>query len=135
MSNGDPMAETNNNFDFSDIIEQSEKVREIVTPKEKPKRKKDFIEIEITDDDSPLKAAIVERINKRKITYAEVCDYCVRISDGDKKKGQTLGYNIINCLKNSNSMNDSKFTMWCDFLNLDVLLVDRKQLESSDDSE
>lgn len=129
------MADMNIDFDFSDIIENSEKVREITTPKEKPKRKKEYIEIEITDDDSPLKAAIVERINKKKITYADVCDYCVRISDGDKKKGQSLGYNIINCLRNSNSMNDSKFTMWCDFLNLDVLLVDRKPTETLDDSD
>lgn len=129
------MADMNIDFDFSDIIENSEKVREITTPKEKPKRKKEYIEIEITDDDSPLKAAIVERINKKKITYADVCDYCVRISDGDKKKGQSLGYNIINCLRNSNSMNDSKFTMWCDFLNLDVLLVDRKPAETLDDSD
>ena len=127
--------EMNNDFDFSDIIENSEKVREITTPKEKPKRKKEYIEIEITDDDSPLKAAIVERINKKKITYSDVCDYCIRLSDGDKKKGQSLGYNIINCLRNSNSMNDSKFTMWCDFLNLDVLLVDRKPTETPDDSE
>ena len=112
-------------FDFSDLIDKSDAVREIVTPKEKPK-KKEFIEIEINENDSPLKAAIVERINAKKISYADVCEYCIRISDGDKKKGQALGYNVINCLRNSNSMNDSKFSMWCDFLNLDVLLVDRK---------
>ena len=122
----------NDNFDFSDIIENSDIVREITTPKEKPKRK-EYIEIETTDDDSPLKVAIVERINKRKISYADVCEYCIRISGGDKKKGQSLGYNIINCLRNSNSMNDSKFTMWCDFLNLDVLLVDRNPVETLDD--
>ena len=127
------MAE-NLNFDFSDLIENADTVREITTPKEKPK-KKQFLEFEISEDDSPLKVAIIERINEKQITLADVCAYCVKACGGDKKKGQALGYNVVNCLRVSNSMNDSKFSMWCDLLNLDILLVDRKAPDTDDEND
>ena len=34
-------------------------------------------------EDSPLKAAIVERINERDLVYSDLYDYCTEIKDGD----------------------------------------------------
>ena len=84
-------------------------------------------------EDSPLKAAIVERINERDLVYSDLYDYCTEIKDGDIAEGQKFGYNIISGLRHRHTMIDTTFSMLCDFLVLDVILVERKEDEEDED--
>jgi hypothetical protein len=118
----------NNKMDFSTVIANVDRVKAAKAAREK-KPSTSVKPLKFTPDqgDSPLKAAIIERINSKDMTYSDIYAYCTTLKEGDIAEGQKLGYNIISGLKNRHSMIDTTFTMLCDFLNLDVHLVERKK--------
>lgn len=114
-------------FDFSTVIANVEKVKAAKAAKaKKPSTSVKPLKFDPHPEDSPLKAAIVERINARDLTYSDIYNYCTDLKGGDIAEGQKLGYNIISGLKNRHSMIDTTFSMLCDFLGYDVMLVERK---------
>jgi hypothetical protein len=128
------MEKKKNTLDFSNIIANVEKVRQAKAAKEKkPSTSVKPLKFEVDSNDSPLKAAIVERINARDLTYADIYKYCTNLKGGDIAEGQKLGYNTISGLKNRHTMIDTTFSMLCDFLEIDVMLVDRKKEENEGD--
>jgi len=117
----------NNKMDFSTVIANVDKVKAAKAAREKkPSTSVKPLKFTPQPNDSPLKAAIIERINAKEMTYSDIYAYCTTLKNGDIAEGQKLGYNIISGLKNRHSMIDTTFTMLCDFLNLDVHLVERK---------
>lgn len=124
------MEKKKNNLDFTNIIANVERVRQAKAAKEKkPSTSVKPLKFEVSQEDSPLKAAIVERINAQDMTYADIYKYCTNLKGGDIAEGQKLGYNTISGLKNRHTMIDTTFSMLCDFLEIDVMLVDRKKEE------
>lgn len=118
-------------FDFSTVIANVEKVKAAKAAKaKKPSTSVKPLKFNPHPEDSPLKAAIIERINAKNLTYSDIYAYCTELKGGDISEGQKLGYNIISGLKNRHTMIDTTFTMLCDFLKLDVMLIER-----GDDSE
>ena len=65
--------------------------------------------------------------------YSDIYNYCTTLKGGDISEGQKLGYNIISGLKNRHTFIDTTLTLLADFLDLDILFVDRKKAESDDD--
>jgi hypothetical protein len=125
--------EKNKKMDFTTIIANVDKVKAAKAAKaKKPSTSVKPLKFELHQEDSPLKSAIVERINARDLTYSDIYQYCTDLKNGDISEGQKLGYNIISGLKNRRSMIDTTFTMLCDFLQLDVMLVDRKKDKEED---
>lgn len=121
-------------YDFTPINANIEKVKELKKTKEKrPSISLRPLKFEPSDEDSPLKAEIIKRINEKNLTYSDIYAYCTNLKDGDISEGQKLGYNIISGLKNRHSMIDTTFSMLADFLKLDILLIDRK--EDTEDEE
>ena len=117
----------NKKMDFSNIIANVDKVKAAKAAKEKkPSTSVKPLKFVPHSDDSPLKAAIVERINSKDLTYSDIYKYCTEVKGGDIAEGQKLGYNIISGLKNRHTMIDTTFYMLCDFLRVDVMLVERK---------
>lgn len=115
-------------MDFSTIIANVDKVKAAKAAKEKkPSTSVKPLTFVPHQDDSPLKAAIVERINASNLTYADIYRYCTDLKGGDIAEGQKLGYNIISGLKNRHTMIDTTFSMLCDFLKIDVMLIERRE--------
>jgi len=120
-------------FDFSTVIANVDRVKAAKAAKEKkPSTSVKPLKFEPHQEDSPLKAAIVERINSRDLTYSDIYTYCTELKGGDIAEGQKLGYNIISGLKNRHTMIDTTFTMLCDFLQLDVMLIERAKENEED---
>lgn len=123
-------------YDLSSIVANIDKVKEMkATKQKKPSTSIKPLKFDPNPEDSPLKAEIVRRINEKNLTYSDLYAYCTKVKDGDIAEGQKFGYNIISGLKNRKSMIDTTFTMLCDFLNLDVLLIDRAASEDEEDEE
>lgn len=121
------------NMDFSTIIANVDKVKAAKAAKEKkPSTSIKPLKFTPHPDDSPLKAAIIERINDSDLSYSDIYAYCTELKGGDIAEGQKLGYNIISGLKNRHTMIDTTFSMLCDFLKLDIMLINRKEDESDD---
>jgi len=115
-------------MDFSTVIANVDRVKAAKAAKaKKPSTSVKPLKFDQSPEDSPLKAAIVERINSRNLTYSDIYKYCADLKSGDIAEGQKLGYNIISGLKNRHTMIDTTFTMLCDFLQLDVMLIARKK--------
>lgn len=128
--------ENKNNFDLSSIVANIDKVKQMKAAKQKkPSTSIRPLKFDPHPDDSPLKAEIIKRINAKNLTYSDIYAYCTTLKNGDISEGQKLGYNIISGLKNRRSMIDTTFSMLCDFLNLDVMLIDRKKVEDDEDEE
>jgi len=130
------MAKKNNNknFDFTTIVANVDRVkRSKASKKKKPSTSVKALSFVPHPDDSPLKAAIVERINFKDLVYSDLYNYCSEIKGGDYAEGQKLGYNIISGLRHRHSMLDTTFSMLCDFLDLDVMLIERKEDEEDED--
>jgi hypothetical protein len=120
-------------FDFSTVIANVDRVKAAKAAKEKkPSTSVKPLQFDPHQEDSPLKAAIIERINSRNLTYSDIYVYCTELKGGDIAEGQKLGYNIISGLKNRHTMIDTTFTMLCDFLQLDVMLINRAQEDKED---
>lgn len=123
-----------NNFDLSSIVANIEQVKKLKASKPKqPSKSIRPLKFDPHPEDSPLKAEIVRRINEKNLTYSDIYEYCTNVKNGDISEGQKLGYNIISGLKNRHSMIDTTFSMLCDFLNLDVMLVNRKKNEEEEE--
>lgn len=121
-------------MDLTTIVANVDKVKKAKAKKsKKPSTSVKPLTFEPHPDDSPLKAAIVERINAKDLVYSDLYDYCSDIKGGDTSEGQKLGYNIISGLRHRRSMLDTTFSMLCDFLEIDVLLVERKEDEEDED--
>lgn len=128
--------ENKNNFDLSSIVANIDKVKQMKAAKQKkPSTSIRPLKFDPHPDDSPLKAEIIKRINAKNLTYSDIYAYCTTLKNGDISEGQKLGYNIISGLKNRRSMIDLTFSMLCDFLKLDVMLIDRKKVEDDEDEE
>ena len=123
-------------FDFTTIVGNVDKVKKAKAKKsKKPSTSVKPLKFDVDPEDSPLKAAIVERINAKDLVYSDLYDYCSDIKGGDTAEGQKLGYNIISGLRHRHSMLDTTFSMLCDFLGIDVLLAERKEDEDEDEDE
>lgn len=126
----------NQKLDLSSIVANIDKVKEMKAAKQKkPSTSIRPLKFEAHPDDSPLKAEIVRRINEKNLTYSDIYAYCTNLKNGDISEGQKLGYNIISGLKNRHTMIDTTFSMLCDFLELDVMLVSRKTDEDEEEDE
>lgn len=123
-----------NVYDLSSIVANIDQVKKLKASKQKqPSKSIRPLKFDPHPEDSPLKAEIVRRINEKNLTYSDIYQYCTNIKNGDISEGQKLGYNIISGLKNRHSMIDTTFSMLCDFLGLDVMLVDRKKVEENEE--
>jgi len=124
------------NFDFSTVIANVDKVKAAKAAKEKkPSTSVKPLKFETSSEDSPLKATVIEIINSRDLTYADIYKYCTDLKGGDIAEGQKLGYNIISGLKNRHTMIDTTFSMLCDFLELEVMLTARKKEKGEKEDE
>jgi hypothetical protein len=120
-------------FDFSKIIADVDKVKLAkAAKKKKPSTSVKPLKFEAQTEDSPLKTTVIDIINDRDLTYADIYQYCTDLKDGDISEGQKLGYNIISGLRSRHTMLDTTFSMLCDFLNLEVMLVSRSRDTSAD---
>jgi hypothetical protein len=122
------------NMDLTTIVANIDKVKKAKARKnKKPSTSVKPLTFVPHPDDSPLKAAIVERINAKDLVYSDLYDYCSDIKGGDTGEGQKLGYNIISGLRHRHSMLDTTFSMLCDFLGIEVLLIERKEDDEEED--
>jgi len=120
-----------NNYDDNDIVRVSIEKADAVKlmKKEKPKKGSKSIKpltITPTDEDTPIKTAIVNQINSRNLTYDDLKEYCFNLK-GNQEEGIRLCYNIISGLRYRPSMMDSTVSILMDFLNVDMLLVPRNE--------
>lgn len=122
-------------MDFTPVLNNIECIKKMKAAKKgrKPTVSLRPLKFDLNPEDSPLKSEIIKRINDRNLTYGDLYKYCTEIKDGNAIEGQKFGYNLISSLRNCHSMIDSTFSLLCDFLNLDVLLVDRTAIEKADD--
>lgn len=123
-------------YDMSSIVANIDKVKQM--KQSKPKKVNTSIKplkFDHHPDDSPLKDEIIRRINERDMTYSDIYNYCTQLKGGDASEGQKLGYNIISGLRNRHTMIDTTFSMLCDFLQLDIMLVERKKYDVDGDNE
>lgn len=124
----------NNNYDLSSIVANIEKVKEMKAARQKkPSTSIKPLKFTPNPDDSPLKAELIRRINAKNLTYSDIYEYCTKLKNGDITEGQRFGYNIISGLRNRSTMIDTTFSMLCDFLELDIMLVSRNKAEDVED--
>lgn len=120
-------------FDLSGVVANIDKVKQMKAAK--PKKANTSIrplKFDRDPDDSPLKDEIIRRINERDLTYSDIYEYCTKLKGGDTAEGQKLGYNIISGLRKRHTMIDTTFSMLCDFLRLDIMLIERKYNEDEE---
>lgn len=120
-------------FDLSGVVANIGKVKQMKAAK--PKKANTSIrplKFDRDPDDSPLKDEIIRRINERDLTYSDIYEYCTKLKGGDTAEGQKLGYNIISGLRKRHTMIDTTFSMLCDFLRLDIMLIERKYNEDEE---
>lgn len=123
-------------FDLSSVVANIDKVKQMKAAK--PKKANTSIrplQFDQDPDDSPLKDELIRRINEKNLTYSDIYDYCTKLKGGDTSEGQKLGYNVISGLRKRHTMIDTTFSMLCDFLNLDIMLVERQPQEDTEDEE
>ena len=115
--------------DFDDIVkisvENADNVK--IVKRSKPKKGSKSIKqlkFDLKDDDSAIKAAIVQQINAKDLTYDDLKEYCYKLT-GNQDEGIRLCYNIISGLRYRTSMMDKTVSILMDFLNVDMLLVPR----------
>lgn len=128
------MADKTNKYDMSSIVANIEKVKQMKAPKEKkPSTSLRPLKFDVDPDDSPLKQDLVRRINEKNLTYSDLYAYCTKVKNGDIAEGQKFGYNLISGLKNRRSMIDTTYSLLIDFLELELVLVERKKDDDVDD--
>ena len=124
----------NTQFDMGDIVQNIDKVKEMkAAKKKKPSTSVKPLKFDIDPNDSPLKTEIIRRINERNLTYSDIYAYCTNVKGGDNAEGQNLGYNIIYGLKHRHTMIDVTLAMLADFLDLDILFVERKHADDEEE--
>lgn len=123
-------------FDLSSVVANIDKIKQMKTTKpKKPNTSIRPLQFDHDPDDSPLKDEIIRRINEKDLTYSDIYEYCTKLKGGDTAEGQKLGYNVISGLRKRHTMIDTTFSMLCDFLHLDIMLVERKGAESEEEGE
>lgn len=122
-------------FNFNPIVADIERVKAMKAAKTKKKPSTSIkpLKFEPSPEDSPLKAEIIRQINSKNLTYSDIYNYCTKLKDGDIAEGQKLGYNVITGLKTRHTMIDTTFSMLCDFLDLDISLIDRHPVDTDDE--
>lgn len=123
-------------FDLSSVVANIDKVKQMKAAK--PKKANTSIrplKFEHDPDDSPLKDEIIRRINEKNLTYSDIYEYCTKLKGGDTAEGQKLGYNVISGLRKRHTMIDTTFSMLCDFINVDIMLVERKPQDDSEEED
>lgn len=115
--------------DYQYIVANIEKIKKLKAEKKvgagkTPKYSTKPLKIEPSELDSPLKQAIVAKINEKNLTYGDMYRYCTKVKNGNVLEGQRFGYNVIACLRTRHTMIDTTLSMLCDFLNLRILFVD-----------
>jgi hypothetical protein len=121
-------------FDFSNALNNADKVKAMKASKEKkPSTSIKPLVFEHHPEDSPLKEELINRINARNLTYADIYAYCTDLKGGDIAEGAKLGYNLISGLRKRHTMIDTTFSLLCDFLDLDIRLIERDKSEESDE--
>lgn len=124
----------NNDFDMEKIVSNIERVKKMKAAKQRrPSISLKPLKFETNSDDSPLKTELITRINEKNLIYSDLYNYCATVKNGDVAEGQKLGYNIISGLRTRHTMMDTTFSMLCDFLNLDICLVERPAQDKEDD--
>ena len=74
------MANNKEVIDMSAIVANVDKVRKMKAAKaKKPSTSIKPLKIEPNDDDTPLKAEIVRRINAKNLTYSDIYAYCTTL--------------------------------------------------------
>ena len=121
------------NLDFQEMIRASADVRAMLKKTKKIPTSLKPLKFEVLEGDSPLKQTIIERINASNKTYSDLYKYCSDLKGGDVDAGTKAAANLINGLKNRHTFIDTTLTLLADFLDLDILFVDRKKAESDDD--
>lgn len=118
------------NFTNEDIIRHAIDSSEIakLAKKEKPKKKAKScrkLHFKITEEDTPIKRAVVECFNRRDdLTYDDLKNYYAGII-ADPEEAKHGAYNLIDCLKNRHAMMDKTISIALDFLEMDILFVPR----------
>lgn len=122
-------------FDFQPIEADIEQVRKLkAAKKKKPNTSIKPLKFEVHPDDSPIKAEIIRRINEKNLTYSDMYAYCTeKLCDGDASAGETLGYNTIYGLRKRHTMVDTTLSMLTDFLNLDIMFVEKENTTDEED--
>ncbi len=90
-----------------------------------PEKNAKRLYFKITEDTPPLKAAIIQHMNARNITYNDVKEYYAERFEERAEKA----YNDINLLRNTSSMWDKTFMLFCEFLELEVQLIEDKNVD------
>jgi len=123
------MIEKNEKFNFDTIKANIDKIKEIKSVTKEKKLSTSIKPLKFTpnENDSPLKAIIIERINSMNLTYSDLYNYCTTFRGDDPVEGQRLGSNIINGLRNRPTMLDTTLSMLCNFLNLDILFKEKSK--------
>jgi hypothetical protein len=114
---------------FDDILGRAKDAVTLVTEKETVRRSKSVkkLKIDPREDDAPLKIKILEKINSKNLTYQDLLNFCIDYEGGDSKSGLCLGNNIINCLRTRNTLSLNYLQILCDFLKIEIRLVDMEE--------
>lgn len=112
---------------FDDILARSKDAVPLVSSEREVTRRSKSVKklhIEIREDDVPLKVKILEKINSKNLTYQDLLNFCIDYEGGESKSGLCLGNNIINCLRTRNTLSLNYLQILCDFLKIEIRLVD-----------
>lgn len=116
-------------IDFAAMIAASEGIRANLNKQKNPPKSMKPLKFEKLDGDSPLKQAIIDRINDANLTYSDLYNYCAKLKNGDVEAGNKLGSNLINGLRNRHTMIDTTLSLLCDFLQYDIYFCPRPKDE------
>lgn len=125
-------------FEFDSILNKDnmKKIKENQTKIKKDSKKTTnkedrIIKFQSQTNDSYVKALLISVINSRDVSYDDLLKFSSDLHNGDEIRGRTVANNAIGSLKNSPSMRDTTLSMWCDFLDLDILLAPREKFDVS----
>lgn len=84
------------------------------------------LEFEIyEDDDTPIKI-LKEEINKRNLTRGDIHEFCKRL-EKNKSHLRAKAYNLIYGLNKRGSITTETYTIWLEFLDVDIVLKPRRK--------
>lgn len=119
-------------LDLTDVVSNIGQIRKIKQSRvsSEPKKSVKELTFEIQDSFSLLKTVLIEKINQKELLYQDLYDYCTSFrEDKDPTKGRSDAGNMISSLRKGDTMKDDTFTKWCDFLGLEIILIDRDQIK------
>lgn len=122
-------------LDFEEMIAASDEIRAKKVKVKKPPTSVKPLKFDILDGDSDLKVAIVKKINEKNLVYSDLYSFCAKLKDGDIEAGNKMASNLINGLKNRHTFIDTTLSLLCNFLNIDIHFVDKKQDEEENGEE